>query len=586
MRGRDGSVLIDLGDREKTLITRPLTSLPISTTDENDTLYNLYPTRLNEPPIITSGIIEASTPKIYSIQAVEPTRNALYINNDQTIRVATGKTITLRVVAEQPSILNVENGIPQIIPTGTGLTYVWRKDGVVISGTLNRQSTQPGYIINNNELTISNPDTTFSGIYTCDISNDISTTSAEDLEFEFIDVKNNPLFKLNHVVNPIAVNGLDGWTTTIGSTQVQEFSSLPTSEFKLIEKTDIFGYTTDMLAPYPTDLDAFYNDITNYKPINIIESGRYFTRSKINYYVNGEVITVSMYQDIDLIDLQEYIQGSIHGVRGLSANFSCYIGNAVSRFLHNQSFITPNNRRDRRKYNFSQSRLSLANMELAGLPEINESVQVILEQYDKETLVPTTTRNENGRVVTVPRIILQDPWTVAKNAVTNSDRFLKTNEMANYLYGPNDTARYTSGQFIQHNEAAIIRLNFNTTKIRIKINFSISDVRLVDLDTIFTENTDEIYDIISWQKPYSRNVATGNVQDNGNFIYYQLSQRLRNASRPTQGYIPKNGISRALVTGVNFNVSPILDDGSRSNILNESGIAAPPVSITSLAVQL
>ncbi len=560
MRGIDGSVIINLGDGESTKINSPLTSLAVSTLNENETVYNLYPSRLNEPPIITAGIYEASIPQVKPIQAVEPGTRLMYLNSDQTIRIAVGKTTTFRIQAQQPDTLNVENGIPKIIPSTEKLSFIWRRDGVVINTTQNRQSDQPGYIVIENTLTIINPDPTYGGVYSCDVVNDIGTTSSEDVELEVIDVQNNTFFKLNHVTNPIGANNVDGWIDSIGNIQVRGFSNIPSDDFKKIEKPDEFGYTSDMLNPNPLDLSDTYGELLNYDPYWLVTNGSYFTRTKINYYINGEVMTVSAYQDIDLTEVQEYIQGSIYGVTGVRAIFSCYIGNAVSRFLHTAGFRTPRQRRFRRNYRFEEPRLSLANMQLAGLPEINETVEVLLEEYDKETQLPSILFNEStNRIQKVPRVSLLDPWTAAKNSVSGGDRLQNLNAAVNRLYNNRDEDKYTLGQFIQHNKIIINQLNFNTTKVRIRLNFSISDVRLTDENLSYTENTDEIYDIISWQKPYAYTTA-GQLVENGQFIGYEQSQLARNADKPVSTYIPKNGISRGLVTGLNFNIIPILDN--------------------------
>jgi hypothetical protein len=561
MRGIDGSVIINLGDGKSTKINSPLTSLAISTLNENETTYNLYPSRLNEPPIITAGIYEASIPQVRSIQAAEPGTRLMYLNADQTIRIAVGKTITLRIQAQQPDTLNVENGVPEIIPSTEKLTYIWRKDNIAINATENRQNDQPGYIVIENALIIINPDTTYSGTYTCDVNNDIGTTSSEDVELEVIDVQNNPFFKLNHVTNPIGINNREGWIDSIGSIQVRGFSNSTSDDLKRVEKADEFAYIADMLNPNPLDLYDTYGDLLNYDPYWLVTNGSYFTRTKINYYINGEVLTVSAYQDIDLTEVQEYIQGSIYGVTGAKAVFSCYIGNAVSRFLHTAPFRTPKLRRPRRNYIFEEPRLSFANMQLAGLPEINETVEVLLEEYDKETQLPSIILDEStNRIQKVPRISFLDPWTVAKNNVSGGGRLQNLNAVINRVYDNNNDNKYTLGQFIQHNKVTINQLNYNTTKVRIRLNFSINDIRLVEEDPSYTEDTDEIYDIISWQKPYAYNPNTGQLVNDGEFIGYEQSQTPRNANKPVSNYIPKNGISRGLVTGINFNIMPILDN--------------------------
>ena len=578
MRSIDGSVILDLGDGKNTTITKPLTSLPISTVDENDTNYNLYPVPLNEPPIITRGIQDASTPKIRPIQAIQLGIQSLYINGDGTVRIALGSTITLRVNAEQPNILNVENGVPKIIEAEQKLTYVWRKDNNVIT-TENPSANEPGFIINGNELTIQNPDLTYSGLYSCDVLNDIGATSSEDIELEIVDVENNQLFRLNHIVNPIGRNGMDSWTNTVGQIQTRGFSNIPTEEFKQPNKPDLFGYTSDMLNPDP--LNLYYGYVSNYNPYTLLANANYFTRSNIDYFINGEVAIASCYQDIDLTDLQEYIQGSVYGITGLTGVFTCYIGNAGSRFLHSQNFISPTSRRRKSRYKPGESRLSLDNMRIAGLPEINETVEVIIEQYDKETLIPSRYRIENGSILSGPRITLLDPWRKTLDSINTNNLFQKVETAASRLFGGNSNNVYTLGQFIQHNKVVIDPINFNATKVRIRLNFRVNDSRLTEEDPKFTENTNEIYDINSWQQPYGPSESGGVVVSNTNlYIATNQASRPRNQNRPISAYIPKNGMSRGLVTGLNFNVVPRLRDQSDENTVNDIGslIVARPVN--------
>ena len=560
MRGIDGSIIIDLGDGVQTTLSGSLSSLAISTLDENDTIYNLYPIKINEPPIITAGILDASIPDIKPIQAAKTNRRIMYLNGDGTIRIAAGRNITLKVEATQPNTLNVENGIPKIIPPQQSLIYTWRKDSVILSSENN--AVESKYIINDNILVIQDVTITDSGLYSCDITNDIGTTASEDVELEILDVEADPFFQINHVSNPIAANGLDGWTNSVGSIEAKKLSKIPSQTYKEVNNTDYFGYTVDMFNPRPYQLN--YVDIKNYNPTDLLANGGYFTRTKLNYFQNGELVTISAYQDIDMTDIQEYIQNSVYGVKGVRGIFTCYIGNAISRFLHNSGYttITARNRKKARlgsNYNLGQSRLSLENMLRAGLPEINETIEVVIEEYNGNNRIPTSILDLESDVARrVSRISLLDPWTKVKNSTNNNDLFGRINQMATKLYGSNEDTKYTMGQYVEHNKVIINQLNFNTTKIRIRLNFTSADIRLSDLDPTFTENTDEIFDLISWQKPYKRN--TSPLTQEGDFIYFSLSQLPKNQGKPITKFVSKNGVSRGLITGLNLNLIPLLDE--------------------------
>lgn len=557
MRGIDGRIIIDLDDDSDETIKTSLGSLSLSDVDENDTVYSLYPIQINQPPIITKGIQEASMPQIKPIIGVEPNRLVLYLSEDSTVRVNANQTITLRIEAIQPNILNVENGIPKLIPPAQGLTFTWRRDGVIIDS----DST---FTVGGNQLTINQITIDESGLYSCDVTNDIGTTSSDDIELEVVDATTDELFRVNHVVNPIGAEDLNGWTDSVGSIQVRNLSSIPSEEFKQTNKVDYFGYTTDMFNPRPEESPALdpHNDIINYTPTSLLVDGKYFTRNKINYIQNGEVNTISAYQDIDLTEAQDYIKNSVYGVSGVRAIFSCYIGNAVSRFLHALDYMAPTTRGRRVRlkgtpnYVENEPRLSRANMIRAGIPEINETIEVLLEEYSNNTRVPTTVLNTlTNQRSTVNRISIVDPWTRVKNKykdVTNT--LSRLDSIIKDVYKGDFNNYYTLGQYVELNTVVIDKLNFNTTKVRIRLNFTTNDIRLIDTFPPFTEETDELYDIISWQKPY-RYV----FEEDGDTIRGRLARSPENDNKPLSTFIPKNGMSRGLVTGLNFTLVPLIN---------------------------
>ncbi len=282
------------------------------------------------------------------------------------------------------------------------------------------------------------------------------------------------------------------------------------------------------------------------------------------YDIKSFLSDFSLTENEDEWDAIDQFQNSVYGVKGVRGIFTCYIGNAISRFLHNSGYttITARNRKKARlgsNYNLGQSRLSLENMLRAGLPEINETIEVVIEEYNGNNRIPTSILDLESDVARrVSRISLLDPWTKVKNSTNNNDLFGRINQMATKLYGSNEDTKYTMGQYIEHNKVIINQLNFNTTKIRIRLNFTSADIRLSDLDPTFTENTDEIFDLISWQKPYKRN--TSPLTQEGDFIYFSLSQLPKNQGKPIAKFVSKNGVSRGLITGLNLNLIPLLDE--------------------------
>ena len=560
MRSLDNRLILDLGNNTNTRISGSLTSLEISEVDENDTIYALFPTTLNNPPIITGGIADASIPQIKPAQALNKNEYSLYVNSDSTVRVVTGETIKLRVEAIQPNTLNVENGIPKILPPRTRLDYLWRKDGVEIATTPSSNPSQ--YIVSENELTLSNIDLTFTGVYSCDVSNDISSTVSENIDLEIVDLESNDQFLTNRIINPFLLDGTNGWTSVVGEIQAKQLSKQPTENFKIVNDIESFGYTTDMFYPRPYQLN--FNDVKGYDIYNLVDGGGYLSRQKINYGQNGETSIVSAYQDIDLTEIQEYIQNSIYGVKGVRAVFTCYIGNAVTKFIHSEYVSSLRRRRNKKSYWLSKPRLSRENWLIAGPPEVNERVEVIIEEYDLDNRLKSQVLDLTTRTVREQsNIILLDPWTKViqqkfgqkVSPQSKGDKHDAVILASDELF-QSDSNKNTLGQYVEHNKVVIDRLNFNTTKIRIRVNFYIFDIRLFELDERFFSGTDELFDVAEFQKTWQ--TKTYNESPN-KFISFEMWP---DKTIPIQKKIPKSGISRGLVTGLNLNLIPLTIDDS------------------------
>ena len=427
------------------------------------------------------------------------------------------------------------------------------------------------FIVSGSQLTLRNIDPTFTGLYSCDVNNDISTTVSEDIDLEVIDIESDIYFLSNQITNPFLLNGTDGWTSVVGEVQAKQLSKQPTENFKIVNDIESFGYTTDMFYPRPYQLN--FTDIKGFNTNNLVGGGGYLSRQKINYYQNGETPIVSAYQDIDLTDIQEYIQNSIYGVKGVRAIFTCYIGNAVTRFLHSEYVSSLERRRNKKSYWLSKPRLSVENWLVAGPPELNERVEVIIEEYDLDNRLRSRVLNlTTNNVQEQSNIILLDPWTKAIQSKfgqkvspqSKGDKHDAVILASNQLF-QNDNDKNTLGQYVEHNKVVIDKLNFNTTKIRIRINFYMFDVRLSDLDERFYDSSNELYDIIGWQKTWK----TKTYEESANkFI---INEMWPDKSLPIQKKIPKSGVSRGLVTGLNLNLIPLIDSNRDSHYTNSIG---------------
>ena len=307
MRTLDGRLIADLGDGEGAFISA---SLPESTKltqfNENQTQYLLFPYELNDPPVITANVFESSEPVIKSILDYEEGESSMYYDEGGVVKVVTGVSFLLKVSVRQPNVLNVENGIPTIIPQQQNLFYEWFKDGDRIIIQNEAETLTP---INQGTLSFSNVTIAEAGTYICRISNDIGSVDTEPIQIEVLEqyIINDPLFSRNLVLNPFAVNSVDDWTTSIGGIVSKRLANKEDESELKQPYTNLFKHTLGAFYPRPETLHT-----PSARGYNIPETIRdkgmnYFTRDVINYVMNGGTNKVVAYQDIDLSDYTDYI---------------------------------------------------------------------------------------------------------------------------------------------------------------------------------------------------------------------------------------------------------------------------------------
>ena len=181
MRQPNGTLIIQISSSINTDITGSLTTASRSTTDENQTEYSLFPTALNDPPIITRPINDVSIPQITSYSAIDNIVDPFYYayrQPDGSVGIEAGSNITLQVAATQPQVLNIENGVPTILPPTAALRFNWYQDTVLITPQsnqligLNATLVQKDYIDNQTGYSVSSLEIlgirpSNGGVYTC-----------------------------------------------------------------------------------------------------------------------------------------------------------------------------------------------------------------------------------------------------------------------------------------------------------------------------------------------------------------------------------------------------------------------------------
>ena len=578
----NSQVIVQVEGR-KTAKSSPLQTITTNTDlDENNTVYDLLPVLANKPPVITKPLNEASKPSIkpYSAAKTALQGNYMYLFPDGTVKVHSGTTITLRIEAQQPDVYNVENGVLEIIPPKAKLKYQWTLDGENIVANNAIADLRSSRIVDNNTITIKNICPQFAGTYGCLVSNDVGVTDGGAVNLEVFNSDVDSFFYTNLIQNP---NGrVDGeltsnnWNTVGGNvtsrTLIQSSEGFRDKRIAVDPMNPDFRWTKEMLHPKPYQLDS---GVLKNSPLKRIDS--YFTKENHEYILNGGSKTLEVYQDIDLTDIQNQINGSIYGVGGVKAVVSFYLGMAVHNFIPAYPNITPDTIADIDLYSKDQPRMGLYNFRKMGPGFVQERVYVEIEEYDREhrllslgfdgmprkllgrTLDPWNSRlgNYNNQ-----RYLDKSTGTAISETPDNRDRHVFVVDELQ----PNIADRYTYGQHAEFHKIEIPYLNPKTNKIR--INFTIEvfgaltfTLQETNLGLPVTSIRDGVFANPSWEGTYKRSSLedkTNDPPDERRIVDVIRNEYRTNASWPgaVEARVPKSPLSKAFATGFNLCLIP------------------------------
>jgi len=524
MRRLDGSLDGNLNDNISAKTSGSVVFVQTSSIDENLTQYDLLPVVVNKPPIITIPIWEGSRPQVKSANTANATGNNLYRFEDGIVKVYIGSTFTLNVGAIQPDTYNVENGIPTIKAPDQDLFYVWRQDEGIIR-SYDTPSLQSRIIASGSSLRFERIQPESAGTYTCEISNDIGSVLSEPITIEVYNPDLDAYIYRNLVQNGSATNNIDSWTANNGEFVKREFSRLNTLDLKKPNRVDLFGYNMDMMHPRPYQVEPGILKNINYDRLFFSQDsqnrGGYFSRDVYKFEKAGGSFYVKAYQDIDVTEIQDFIRGSIYGIDGVRAVFSCYIGNAILNWIPTKELVLPDSKTNPENYFLGAPRVSVENFLTAGPGKPMDECYVTLEEYDNETRLASTVLNSDGSKTRLPKsVMLKDPWAKRmpdkwQKKYYNQDIYkLGTKSkgdwvdavlwVADELY-PDKNERPTHGQYMEFNRVVLERLNPKTNKIRISLNFWTNDWKIFEhLDYELT-NSPRIFEVIGWEKNYKKN---------------------------------------------------------------------------------
>lgn len=586
----------------------PLTTQAVNTElNENETVYDLMPVIINRPPVVTKTIREASLPPIRPYAIADATPGYMHEFPDGVVRVQKGSAIQLRVEAQQPDVLNVENGQLVLKPSNSELTYDWTSPTDITGNQQGGDLTSIGIIVDpnaiepliipanpetatvildNNTLTITNIQPEYAGTYTCTVSNDIGSTDAGSITIEVFNSDRDSLLYSNLVLNPNADNGLDDWNVLDDTLQQASFKDPLSTQLKEVVTdpfdTSLFGWTTEMLYPRPFQLDmGVIRSQVPPSPQDV--NNNYFTRVPYTYVVNNGKAVAQAYQDIDLTPLESHIKGAVHGVDGLRAIFCAYIGNGIFNYEPNEEFPLPSQRAQSGSYYPGAARLSVQNFSKAGPGFVKEKVTVTLEEYANNQAIASRILKVDtvgSQSIEIGTPTLQDPWTSLLPKYQNRVYYLGDqgyttpdapsigdNRDAHLFVAdelmPKQEDRYTYGQYGKLQKLIIDRLDPRTTKVRITIKIESTDLTLVmrerGSDQLPT-NLGKLWEVLPWTTSWpSRSLGPRNndrwpasTNPFGRIVY---GDYLPNT--PLREKLPTVGESRALVTGITFAITPM-----------------------------
>lgn len=593
MRYADGTLIGDFNDNVSATTTASITTYIASTINENQTNYTLLPVAYNQPPIITKPIIEGTIPpiknfpqayrdpfpKIIDGQIIEE-EIGLFKHTDGNIKTIVGTSFVLKVEAKQPNTLNIENGIPKVIPLNVGLTYVWLKDNVPLENS-GVDSLNMVISVVDNTLIITNIQPLLAGDYTCEVSNDVGTTVSDTITIEVYDTNLDSFFYTNLIKNPNGEEGVNEWSSDESFT-TENFTKTSTKTLLEPNRVDVFGYNADTMHPRPYQINSgIIKNLDYTKSFINNNNASYFTRKPYKYETKGGTFLVKVHQDIDLTDLNIYTRGGVYGVTGVRALFSCYIGNAINSFVPTKTIInTEDGLTSNKSYFMERPRISPENFVYAGSAlENKEQVYITIEEFDENTRVISTVLDENNNeVVLTDTIKIMDPWTKRFNQYLGKQYYNGTGALTsngesplqhfiNYgvpaspknetdailftaeeLY-PNKYERFTYGQYAEFNKVTLAKINDKTTKIRITLHYETQDPRIFERWKEALDASSEIFEFMEYQG-YAEQMKweyTG-----------QIVNEFRVENRNIKQYLNLANSPRGMITGLNLSLIPIL----------------------------
>ncbi len=250
------------------------------------------------------------------------------------------------------------------------------------------------------------------------------------------------------------------------------------------------------------------------------------------------------------------------------------LGNAITRFIPTIDIVGPDERNKEEFYFSNAPRISYENFVLAGPAHLEETVTVIVQEYEGETPLPSTIY-ENGEEKLVDNIQIvdklstlykqtsQDPVQppfptvttgegdiVALNPITEG--YAQVLNLYNSIY-PSKQEHYAYGQYAEYQDYVISKLNTRTNKIRVTLRFDIATERMNEIAPDVISN--DLFDLELWRKPYIKLLFKEYV--NSVLSVFQQNQSSQYKDRPLNEQIRPGNASHAMATSLGLILEPI-----------------------------
>lgn len=522
-----------------------------SSYDEDLTRYGLLPTDIyNRAPIIKRGI-DIFHAKSDTLIECTP-------DEASTIKVLSGETICFKIEATNTKI-HIENGILTEVSSSNSdlvpVTFTWMLNGemIVDDNKFTIKGEYPSSVLYLNTV-----DSTHSGLYDCQITNEFGSVVSFPITVEVVDYGEIDLILKNIIKNGCAKEDDMEWSVSSGNLAILDIFNDKQEKLTRREQDSLEGYVLTMFPPSSSKIYSLGNTPSVYN--EIVDSNKYFSRD-LQYIEEGGAENTILYQDIDITDLFDYLNNKIIGVEGLGAKFMCFIGNAISYYkfrynldsdiIYDQANFTGSNR-------FSPDNIEYYTLQIDEY--VNCKVQFL---YNHEVLLEKT---------------VSDPY---KDAEYITDEQQQINLINKF--------RTTKGYYAQNIEKKIIQFEEipkETTTIRIVLVFRHKGLILHATDNILDPNPQYQGSIFTYiqgtQFPSTYNVEKiqmedagelrevmspfSNGDDSGKYMSFineanQLRELMKEngTNRPMSLY----GYSRNLVTGLNLFICPWDEVGTR-----------------------